>query len=434
MAMRAHEQAEHSNEARQRRPRSGSTAATNATDVERILALQRAAGNAAVTSVLSGQVVQRADAAAGGGQAGNRGSVTNRERELTARFGIRIGPAPGQGGEHFTHALLDRIESALLQLPQEDVSLNQRLIAIEMDPDPEGSATLYSSATRSIGVVRPVLAGPARVPDWLYAKLNTDSAGQRRLMNRGAMADYEGVTPAGDRALGIASGARQVFGAQGNLVKWTIRHEVGHAVDANAGWDPILARQEHFGGWRTYPSYDLEDVARAILKKAGLDAVVQKLGTIEQRTAISSLASKLDPGRIRGTGAAGLLEQYFSRYQPHLSPEDFTRCTAAATRFVQLAAAQPWTLDDGGAATLDVDDHIYQVDHYDEWVSYSTEQRRYRVSNYQFSTPAEWFAEAYSAYYNLKRPELRARLHPRVQAWFATIPRPGAAEQQEAPA
>jgi 5-methylcytosine-specific restriction endonuclease McrBC regulatory subunit McrC len=54
------------------------------------------------------------------------------------------------------------------------------------------------------------------------------------------------------------------------------------------------------------------------------------------------------------------------------------------------------------------------------------------VSNYQFSTPVEWFAEAYATYYDQKRLSERAKIHPQAQAWFATLPRPAPAGNQAA--
>lgn len=409
MTMRSHERAQHSHEPQPARPRSGPSTA-GGPDAARILALQRSAGNTAVSSLLSGQTVpvQRA------GQ-----SATEREQALSARYGIRIGPA-GAGGEHFSHALLNRIESALNQLPIGDLRDNDHLVAIEIDPNPEGSATLYDPNTRSVGVVRPVIAGSMRAPQWLYAALNTSSSTQRRLMDRGLLGDYAGVSEAGDRALGIGASDRQVVGAQGNLVKWTLRHEVGHSVDENAGWDANLARQEHFGRWESYGFSQLETVAIAMLRKARLHDV---LAGDEQTLAVRILANFLDSERVRGKlareGHAGFAG-YLERFRQHLPPQDFTARTAILDRFVRLAVAEPWSLADGGAASIEVDGLVYQLDAYGTWVSYSVVQRQYLISRYQFSSSKEWFAEAYSAYYNTKQPELRARLNPQVQQWFAT--------------
>lgn len=434
--MRAYDRADHSNDRREaprRTPRAGPAVAADVTgagamDAAQVLALQRTVGNAAVASVLSGQMAmsaQRATAgSAGGGPAptGNRGSVAQREREMSVRHGIRIGP-PGPGGEHFTHALLDKIDSALSQLPEGDVGPNERLLAIEMDPDPEGSASLYNAETRSIRVVRPALAGALRAPAWLYASLNRGSDWQRRRMDQTAMADYEGISPAGDRALDIPEDARHVMGPQGNLVKWTIRHEVGHAVDEMTGWERNLAREDRFGGWQTYRNaQDRDLVAGTILRAARLDTV---LPPSVVGSPVSTLSFLLNPRTVRETVADGRLGQFFDRFEQHLSPQDFAERKARALHFIRLALAQPWTLDNGGADILDVDSRTYQMDQYGTWVSYSSAQRgQYKVSNYQFSSPVEWFAEAYATYYDRKRLSERAKIHPGAREWFETLPRP----------
>jgi hypothetical protein len=421
--MRAHERADHSHHprrARRSRPRPGPTTEVDDPDVARILALQRTVGNAATINVLSGQ---HAGSTAVPVQRVGDG-VADRERRLSEEFGIRIGPA-GRDGKHFTHKELDRIESALRGLPREDVALNQELQAIEIDPTPEGSASLYTPTTRSVRIVRPRLPGPfpLRAPGLLYASLNRGSDWQRVLMDQEAMAGYEGISREGDRALGIPGGARRVMGTQGNLLKWTLRHEVGHAVDAQAGWLANLAGETHFGGWRTYEDTRLEEVATAILGKAELYDV---LTGFRRDAAVTTLASYLVPEQVRENVAdeESGLERFFERFRRALNADEFAERKATALRFIRFAIAQPWTLDDGAAEHIGVEDRVYQMDQYDTWVSYEGAQRRqYKVSNYQFSSPAEWFAEAYSTFYDAKRQGELTKIHPQAQAWFATLPR-----------
>jgi hypothetical protein len=251
-------------------------------------------------------------------------------------------------------------------------------------------------------------------------------------MNQGALADYEGISPAGDRALGIPGGARQVMGTQGNLVKWIIRHEVGHAVDEMTGWERNLASEERFGGWQTHSAPQERDaVARAILRASRLDAV---LPSAEAASLIGALGFLIRPETVRDSLAGNEWDPFFANFERHLPAQEFAARKAAALHFMRLAVAHPWTVDSGGADILDVNGRIYQLDQYDTWVSYSSAQRRqYRVSNYQFSTPVEWFAEAYATYYDRKRLSERAKIHPQAQAWFATLPRPAPANNQAAP-
>ncbi|WP_215544557.1 hypothetical protein [Amycolatopsis sp. CA-230715] len=64
----------------------------------------------------------------------------------------------------------------------------------------------------------------------------------------------------------------------------------------------------------------------------------------------------------------------------------------------------------------------------------TAQRRQHALANYQFSSPKEWFAEAYAAFHGPDR-QARDRLHPQVRDWFATLPRrvPPAAEDTEEP-
>lgn len=441
--MWAHEHTEHQNRPVVRRaPRAD--AADVAPDAARVLALQRTVGNAAVAAAIGARsvAVQRVSqtdaaqadaghAAAPAGEAqddARRGPVIEREKKLTTRFGVRIGP-PTDSGQHFTHALLDRIEAALRQLPIEDLRGNDKLQAIELDTRPDGNATLYDKTTQSVGVVKPVTPIGVRAPAWLYAALNMEKPWQLRFMDKGAMADYKGITKRGDRELGIPKGSRGVMTPQGSLLQWTIRHEVGHSVDQNIGWNLTLAQQDIFGGWRTYPDpSDRDVVATAILQRAQLHNVLPPNAV---SSPVTSLSSILNPDTVREGVTSGRLDRFFNRYTPqatNLTADQIAERKATATRFVKLAIAQPWTLANGGEDTLDVNGRIYQMDQYENWVSYRANQRPFMVSRYQFSNPEEWFAEAYAAYYNNDRPELRELLNPQTLAWFNARPQPPAAD------
>ncbi|WP_344425561.1 hypothetical protein [Amycolatopsis minnesotensis] len=397
---------------------------------ERVVALQRVVGMTTMGKALGEQQtavpVQRVE---DGTEAHSGKGAVERERALSAKYGIRIGPAPGTQGKHFSTALLDKIESVLQELPQEDLGPNEKLVAIEMDTSTGGSASAYDYETGTIGIVLPIIVGGIRAPQWLYAKFNKGVGWQRAQMDKGAMADYPGVSKKGDRAIGIGKGERQVLGgvpdvpAQGNLVEWVLRHEVGHSVDARVKWERDLAGQDHFGGWQSYEDHDVDRVAEAILESTGLTNL---LPARESSSSITTLANilTLPHARKNITGEPNRLQGFLSRYQKHLPPAEFSARSAAVFQFAQMALAQPWTLPDGGSGVLDVAGRTYQVDQHNTWVSYATEQRRqYALSNYQFSSPKEWFAEAYAAFYG-PDPRARDRLHPQVRDWFATLPRP----------
>ncbi|MFE9456763.1 hypothetical protein [Streptomyces californicus] len=374
----------------------------------RAMALQRTVGNAVVI-----QMANRNTGGYGiGGLVANTGAA-EREAALSAKYGIRIGPPEDRPNDHFSHSMLNRIDGVLSGLPTQDVRDNQELVAIQpAAADTESAASLYDGADRSITMV-----SPFGMPSWLYTELNRAVSWQRSLMDKGAMADYEGISEAEDKALGIAGEKRQVMGgtsdvlANGNLVKWTLRHEIGHSVDKRAGWAENLKQEARFGGWESYGSS--WQVARAILTEAGLGDQLDVTDRYHM-SLIDSVTMALDPEVARG--APERLTNLADGFPDQ--DDQFKTRLARVVEFGRLALAQPWTLANGGGDTLAIGDRTYHVDHYGQWVSYlRAERERHAVSNYQFSTPDEWFAEAYAAYHDPK-PGPRARLNPGAQAWF----------------
>lgn len=418
------------------------------------LALQHAVGNRAISRRIAeeehplqeGPVVQRAgeqqtrQAEAAQGQAdpgqADQESVdleglNPRERELSVRYGVRIGPSREGNGPHFVDRMLDHIDAALATLPRENLGPNPYLESIELAAGAAGSESAYHRESLTIEMVRPLIPGigvPA--PQRLWARMNRGVRWQRRLMDRGVLSGLGGISRQGDRALGIGSSDRHVMAgvsdmlAHGNLIEWTVRHETGHAADLAAGWSALYAREERFGGWRTYRTSTPYAVAEAALTRAELDTVNPQ----EHTAAVQALAPLLraSDARDNSKGERSEVHAFIDRYRPHLNAGEFSRRSAMLIEFVRLALAHPWTLDNGGAPTLNVNGRIYHLDHYDVWVSYSAAQREHAVSNYQFSSPREWFAEAYAAYH-APQPGVRERLRPDVQAWFAERERRGGA-------
>ncbi|WP_097901736.1 hypothetical protein [Streptomyces sp. b94] len=374
----------------------------------RAMALQRTVGNAVVI-----QMTHRNTGGYGlGGLVANTGAA-ERETALSAKYGIRIGPPDDRPNDHFSHSMLNRIDGVLGSLPTQDVRDNPELVAIQpAGADTESAASLYDGDDRSITMV-----SPFGMPSWLYTELNRAVSWQRSLMDKGAMADYEGISEAGDKALGIAGEKRQVMGgtsdvlANGNLVKWTLRHEIGHSVDKQSGWAQNLKHEARFGGWEAYGS--ARQVALAILTEAGLGDQLDVTDRYHM-SLIDSVEVALDP-----EGARAAPERLTNLADGFPDQDDqFRTRLARVVEFGRLALAQPWTLTNGGGDTLAIENRTYHVDHYGQWVSYlRAERERHAVSNYQFSTPDEWFAEAYAAYHDPK-PGPRARLNPGAREWF----------------
>ncbi|MFI0899312.1 hypothetical protein [Streptomyces sp. NPDC020983] len=371
------------------------------------VALQRGAGNAVVVQMMRG--------AGGHGIGGlllNRGAA-QREAALSLTYGVRIGPPANRPDDHFSHSMLNRIDGVLGSLPARDVRDNPELQAIQpAGADTTGAASLYDADDRSITMV-----SPFGMPSWLYTELNRGVGWQRSLMDKGAMAGYDGISEDEDRALGLGGERREVMGgtsdvlANGNLVKWTLRHEIGHSVDRQAGWAVRLKGEARFGGWEAYD--DAAPVAVAILTEAGLGDRLDVRDRFRLRLR-DAVAIALDPETARSSPErlTDIADTFPGQEQ------DFHDRLARVVRFGRLALAQPWTLNDGGADTLTIAGRTYHVDHYGQWVSYlRAEREQHAVSNYQFSTPDEWFAEAYAAYHDPK-PGPRARLNPDARRWF----------------
>ncbi|WP_437481050.1 hypothetical protein WME75_36815 [Sorangium sp. So ce1014] len=363
------------------------------------------------------QLTTGGDDKLGTGGHGIAGLVSNkgapaREQALAQQYNLQIGPGNDAGGKHFSHKMLDRIEKVLAELPPDHVTGNPTLRTIIRDISSEQSASAYDELTDTINVVN-----PKDMPSWLYSRLNRGVSWQRYLMDRGATGDYEGISKEQDKALGI-TGRRQVMAgvsdvlANGNLVKWTLRHEIGHSIDKLIDWKS-LAEDDKFGGWKVHSdTRDIEDVARAIFAKAGITDDEANTET-DGFSLLQRFASVLHPPSRR-KDMAPLVE-----FPASAAPldADLRKKLEKAVRTVKIAMAQPWTLVDGGASELQVEDRIYHVDHYNQWVSYRADARDNAVSNYQFSTPAEWFAEAYASYYD-PDPAPKTRLTQDVRDFF----------------
>jgi hypothetical protein len=343
-------------------------------------------------------------------------SAATREAELGTRFGIRIGPSTARPDKHFSHAELDRIEAALSRLPIEQVRDNPYLVAIQPGTGEGGAASAYNAETLTIDIVRPVTTG------LVYSLLNRRGDWQRGRMDKGAMAAYGGISATGDRALGINPRDREVMGgvsdalvrAQGNLLKWTIRHEVGHPVERQVDW-ATLSAQPRFGGWQTFVrTADVFGLATQILGNARLSAAEQQTIEDDEGARLSTAFYGLLADEREDKQLDGFVERWAAQ------GADFGSRLTTAVGFVRMALAQPWTLPDGGASVLAIGPRVYHFSPTDTWVSYLQEQRtQHAVSNYQFSDPWEWFAEAYAAFNDPKaNSEARDRLHPEARQWF----------------
>ena len=359
-------------------------------------------------------------------RSGPRKSAAKREDLMSQKYGIQIGVGT-KGSTDATdsvmsHSMLDKIEKALDQLPKSHVSGNESLKNI-VGNQGEGAASVYDPAKLGIGINRPM-----NMPGWLYSVLTPYWKVLRSQMDQGAMEGYSNISKEEDEELGLDHGAREVFGgvsyalAGENLLVNTVRHEVGHAVDQQIGWEAAESGKTMWGGWRRHPgAQGAAMVARAFLADAGLDPDVvvheetqKKLvdffaETIDdEQTAHSSDELK----KLAGDGA----RPSFKRWRD--SSDDNKAKVNKAVEWLRVALTHPWTFSDGGGERVIHGERVYQRDYQENWVSYEADRRKLALSNYMFANPGEFFAEAYSAYYNPEENGPRAQLSGDLREWF----------------
>jgi len=346
--------------------------------------------------------------------------IIAKEKAMTATYGIQIGPPgwPVDSDDHLSLAVLGKVEAVLLLIPPEHLR-GQSLRGGIGDGGGMGAASFYAPSDKRISIVT-----PPGLPAWLYPLLSKSWSWQLYLMDLGAKSGYAGLTK-GE----IADPRRQVMGGGsggslgGNLLEWTVRHELGHGVDEQIKFTQQRAKEEKFGGWKLHPNLNMAEsgdmeVVRALLANAGFDyldrgflAKSRATPTLPQMIMDRLWLHRNYPPDIRAEQP-----DYVASIEHH-DPAFATKWT----KFLALRAkalAQPWTLADGGGADLQRGDRLYFVDSYGKWVSCLAEKRRTdSLSRYMFSTPGEWFAEAYAAFYS-PDDKTRNQVSREVRVWF----------------
>lgn len=206
-----------------------------------------------------------------------------------------------------------------------------------------------------------------------------------------------------------------------NLFDWVVRHEFGHSIDDLILFSNRFAWRPEFGGWARYRPNFAEDLIMDLLLDAGATAEVAAAilrGDIKQRI-IDALTTE------HGTkwSSQSFANRHLQRIhwpksdwqrarQGHgptaatLSDEKLAEATQGDATQLQLlkricavldvATDDAW-LDGDSAANRIGERRYHYCGQYQEWYSYSALSFSHRISNYQFSAPAEWFAETYAA-------------------------------------
>jgi hypothetical protein len=192
-----------------------------------------------------------------------------------------------------------------------------------------------------------------------------------------------------------------------------IRHEVGHAVDKQTGWEKNHAKDDAFGGWTNYgadygKAFDAMYAASSggikNLRKARLADLIGVYKWVMANRAPDKMNEKIMALPWWGKASANTIAQ-ITGDPIYLA--------------LQKAMSDPWyTVAEGG---VPIGGYIYQQSYTTpQWTRYKAESRSRKVSQYQFRAPGEWFAEAYAAYYHptKKQGELLAKTDGTAKAWF----------------
>jgi hypothetical protein len=188
-----------------------------------------------------------------------------------------------------------------------------------------------------------------------------------------------------------------------------VRHEVGHLVDNQYGVMHANSAKAEYGGWKPESAQKMLTAADVTVKPNAKVTPTKPQRTTSDKT--GKAAEPMDPLALLDSqdwGGANLdaIEQTLEGK----GKEKLMKYL----RSIDNAPDPSDPTDYGG--------RVYT--YASGWKSYLTAARARRVSDYQFHTPSEWFAEAYAAYYeDPKKPgEALAKVDPVTAANIAKLP------------
>lgn len=202
-----------------------------------------------------------------------------------------------------------------------------------------------------------------------------------------------------------------------NMFDSTVRHEIGHRVDASVG-GPAYCATDNGGGWLKWTGPD--GMAERIVTASG--GKIASWANADQKKAIidclQTIVDEQKPDKVEARiKALPFLANHATDAAQATMVSDILTDNASLALQSCFAKQGPWST--GG---VHLGDRIYHESYAGrkEWVSYKHAARNKKVSTYQFRAPGEWFAEAYATYYQppgAKGALLTAR-DPDTKAWF----------------
>jgi hypothetical protein len=192
------------------------------------------------------------------------------------------------------------------------------------------------------------------------------------------------------------SPAARVAMQRDNLFEWIIRHEFGHSVDKLIQFTNRFAGHPRFGGWVRYRNNT--GLLREILIDLGVDALKGSNALLHDpmfhrfENLLAVGGSNWRPADV----IRGLRAKVRSALQEVNSPmRDYWQ---KAHRLIHYAIDDPWLEGNQVQYTVENGRRYLYNSEYREWYSCLDSAFQNRISNYQFSSPSEWFAETYAAW------------------------------------
>jgi hypothetical protein len=287
-------------------------------------------------------------------------------------------------------------------------------VSLDTTTRPEGGNERYEDWEKSPDALERmwhILAAlpPAHVegdPESVMSLIKVENSDRDWLRNRGTAGFYTaghdtiGMYVGDDREEKEESGDQSPLTGVNRFDK-VVRHEIGHAVDAQLGFMQKKGSADCYGGWQVH---SIEQVLQAGADKFGLPQDFSGVPVQGQLEA--------------GMAAASATRRWTSFEEKLVDKELLSDALVVALSDAFWIKKNPWS---DGRLGFKVGDRTYVLGYRNAWASYKSATHSAKVSNYQFRAPAEWFAEAYAAYFDPSGGEqgaLLAQTNPAAKKAF----------------